>query len=266
MPSKAPPFLPPEQDWRFYFTGFFLEDFWKVDQVARLLACLEPICAPEFWGVEDLLHGPYQRATVERHLHDNADPKVGRAPLYLKRSSAPKYRANLNVGCGIHPHSLHLRSDLRHGDGDLHKLFSAADTLTSFLDVDFATIDLNRQGQPPETRMLRSGFGENLDRYIKWGLSNLWVRNYFGKRLVDLAGGVNAFKVKGAIVRPQSNGSVAVDFHDKPWEADAAELKAQQQKILPQLLAKTKLFYPDTRTVPAPKWQRPPGWQWPDLD
>jgi hypothetical protein len=37
-----------------------------------------------------------------------------------------------------HPLSLHLRSDLRHRDGDLLKLFSAADTLTSFLDLRLA--------------------------------------------------------------------------------------------------------------------------------
>jgi hypothetical protein len=265
VPSK-PEYLPPERDWRFYFTGYFLNDFWNVEQASLVLAGLEPIAAPEYWGFDDVIYGAYERSAVERQLREMQDPKEGRPPMYLKRSSAPKYRADVNVGNGIHPHSLHIRSDLRHEEGGLPKLFSAADTLTSFLDVDFATIDINRQGQPPETRMRRSGTTENLNRYIKWGLSNIWVRTYFGRRLVELAGGVTAFKVKGAIVRPQSNGSVALDLHATPWLADAAELKATQEQVLPQLLKKTGLFYPDTTAVPAPKWQRPPGWQWPDLD
>jgi hypothetical protein len=262
--------LPPEKDWRFFLSHYYLEDFWEIPRALRFLAILDQSAAPpEFWGPGEVLVGKYDRAELERYLLANQDPKESRPPLQLKRTAPPRYRANLNVGNGVHPHSFHLVADLRHREGELPELFTLADTLASSLDLEFGTIDINREGQDPATRMLRSGMTPNLDIYIELGFDTLFVRNYFGLRLVRCAGGPQAFAVGGAIVRPFANGTLAVDLHATPWLADPADLKAAQQQVLPALRASTGLFYAPKKPhqlypgTPGPNWQSPPGARWP---
>jgi hypothetical protein len=258
------------KDWRFFLSLYLLDDLWEVTRALQFLEILDQsIAPPEFWGPGDVLVGKYDRREVERYLLANQDPKESRPPLQLKRTTTPRYRANLNVGNGIHPHSFHLNADLRHADGELPQLFSLGDMLASSVNLEFATIDINREGQDPATRMLRSGMTPNLDIYIELGFHTLFVRNYFGARLVRLAGGPQAFTVDGAIVRPFANGALAVDLHATPWLADPGELKAAQQQVLPQLRATTGLFYSTKRPdqmypgSPGSNWQSPPGARWP---
>jgi hypothetical protein len=262
--STAPPVLPPEQDYRFFFSAFFHEDFWELAQALRFLAVLESTAAkPEFWGPGGVLAGKYMRLDLERYLLENHDPRESRPPLRLKRSTAPRYQADLNVGNGVHPHSFHLTSDLRHQDGELKALFDMADVLASAFLIEFGTVDINREAQPPETRLLRSGTTANLDVFVELGFHDIWARNYFGPRTVELAGGLPAFQVEGAIVRMLVNGAVALDLHPEAWTADPADLKKQQQLILPQLKARTGLFYATEGEklypgVPGRNWKSPP--------
>ncbi len=265
-----PDLLAPDKDWRFFLSVYSLDDLWDVARALHFLEILEQsIAPPEFWGPGDVLVGKYDRREVERYLRANQDPKESRPPLQLKRSTAPRYRASLNVGNGIHPHSFHLTADLRHTAEELLQLFSLGDTLSSSINLEFGTIDINRDGQDPVTRMLRSGMTPNLDIYIELGFHTLFVRNYFGLRVVRLAGGPQAFTVDGAIVRTFANGALAVDLHAAPWLADPVELKAAQQQVLPQLRATTGLFY-ITKSLdqlypgsPGSSWQSPPGARWP---
>src|SRR5215216_4402402 len=176
--------LPPDQDWRLFLSGFFLDDFWEVAQAMHFLEVLECGAPPEFWGPGEVIIGKYNRADIQRYLLDNQAPSDGRPPLQLKRTTAPRYRAVLNVGNAVHPHSFHLTSDLRHTETELPLLFALGDTLASTQNIEFGTIDINRAEQGPETRMLRSGTTSNLDVYIELGLYTIWVRNYFGARVV----------------------------------------------------------------------------------
>jgi hypothetical protein len=255
--------LQPDKDWRFFLSLYYLDDFWDVARALQFLQLLDQsIAPPEFWGPGDVIIGKYDRAEIQ-------DPKEGRPPLQLKRVTPPRYRGKLNVGNAVHPRSFHLNADLRHTEGELLQLFTLGDTLASSLSLEFATLDINREGQDPATRMLRSGMTPNLDIYIELGFYTLFVRNYFGARLVRLAGGPEAFAVDGAIVRPFTNGALAVDLHATPWLADPAELKAAQQQVLPQLRASTGLFYTGKRPdlsypgTPGANWQSPPGARWP---
>jgi hypothetical protein len=261
--------LPPDQDWCLFLSGFFLDDFWEVAQAIHFLEVLEQGAAPEFWGPGEVIIGKYNRADIHRYLLDNQDPSDGRPPLQLKRTTAPRYRAVLNVGNAVHPHSFHLTSDLRHTEAELPLLFALGDALASTQNIEFATIDINRAEQAPETRMLRSGTTSNLDIYLELGFYTIWVRNYFGARVVALAGGSNAFQVKGAIMRPLQNLAVAVDLHATPWLATPEELKAAQLQALPGLRERTGLFYTTTSPekmypgIPGRNWKPPPGARWP---
>lgn len=144
-------------------------------QVERALSFFElldqSVAPPEFWGPGDVIIGKYDRAEIQRYLLANQDPKEGRPPLQLKRVAPPRYRGKLNVGNAVHPHSFHLNADLRHTEGELPQFFTLGDTLASSLNLEFATLDMNREGQDPATRMLRSGHTPNLDIYIELGFS-----------------------------------------------------------------------------------------------
>jgi hypothetical protein len=176
---------------------------------------------------------------------------------------------SVNVGNAVHPHSIHMVSNLRHQPGELEQLFGIADTLAATLDIDFGSVDIYRIGAKPDLQIVSSGSAEHLGLYIDKGPRDVWVRTFFGPRLVALAGGPEAFAVDGAIVRPFTNGALAVDLHATPWLADPAELKAAQQQVLPQLRASTGLFYTGKRLdlsypgTPGANWQSPPGARWP---
>jgi hypothetical protein len=260
--------LPPEQDWRLFLSAFFLNDFWDVAQALHFLEILEQQSAPEFWGPGEVIIGKYNRADIQRYLLDNQTPSDGRPPLQLKRTTAPRYRAVLNVGNAVHPHSFHLTSDLRHEEGELPDLFTLGDALASSLDLEFATIDVNRAEQDPATRMLRSGTSSNLDIYLELGFYTIFARSYFGDRVVRLAGGSHAFHVEGAIVRFLKNHAVALDLHPTPWLAKPEELKATQLQVLPMLRDRTGLFYATVGEklypgTPGRNWKPPPGARWP---
>jgi hypothetical protein len=259
-------FLPQDQDWRFYSRSFLLDDLWQWPAAEKALHALESVAAPEYWGEGTILSDDYRIADIERHFRDNADPDVGRAGITIKRSKPPRYTAWLNVTNYSYPHLIKITSNLRHSEGELEQLFHLVDALSGSVEVDFGTIDLNREGQDPSTRMLPEGTGMNLEPYIDSGPEMIWVRNYIGPRVVALAKDYESWQRSGGLWRHLPNGELVLDLDQKPWDAKPETLKAAQQSILPKLIAGTGVFHPyddsDDPVYPAPpgpRWKPPPG-------
>jgi hypothetical protein len=263
-------FLDKAKDWRFYSSTFCLDDLWQWESCSKLLDVFEGVARPEFWGEGDVISGDYDRPAIRRYFEENSDPERGRSAIKLKRSSPPRFIANVNVGNPIHPHSVHLDSEHRHEAGEIEQLFLLADALASRMSIDFATIDINREGQDRKTRMLTSGTTTNLEPYISFGPGMIWVRNYFGPRLVRLGGGAAAFTRSGGFWRTLEDGTISLDVVERPWTASPEALKEAQNVVLRNLIRNTGIFHrePDDENAayppePGPKWEAPPGARWP---
>ena len=266
-------FLSKEEDWRFYSSTFCLDDLSEFDQCEKLLDALESVAAPEYWGDRDgAIVGPYDRKAIAEFFKAQQTGEGGtRFRMSLKRSSAPRYMAVVNVGTTVHPHSVRLEGTMRHSEGEVEQLFQVVDTIAESMHVDFASIDINREGQDPSTRMLRSGTSENLDWYIDVGPGMIWVRTYFGPRVIALAAEHDVWTSCGGIWRPSKNGVMVLDLHEQPWAAAPKDLKAVHQEVFPKLVERTGVFYfidddDDNADYPPrpPRWQPPPGAKWPD--
>lgn len=259
-------YLPRSADWELHASFFCLNTFWEFPEMEVLLDALESGAAPEYWGEGSVVSSSYDRGALRAYFADHTDPTEGRPPLVVKRSQAPRYIARINVGNTVHPHSIHLTSDYRHGAKELESLFRLADVVASRLRVELATIDLARLGQA-ESRMVVGATTEHLGAYIHGGPHAIWVRTYFGPRVVDLGGGMDRWTQCGGLWRTLPNGTLVLDLDRTPWERDPAELKAVQAALLARLIRSTGVFRIDgdvsSRTVPGPRWQPPPDSSWP---
>lgn len=187
--------------------------------------------------------------------------------MTLKRSTPPRYMALVNVGNAVHPHSVHITSDLRHSEGECEELFELVDAIALQLRVDFATVDLARSGQDPQTRMVSGGTTVHLGAYLDGGPEAIWVRTYFGPRLVELAGGPARWPGVGGSWRELANGTLVLDVIREPLLRLPEELKAAQMALLPGLRHATGIFRvddePTSRPTRGPRWQPPPSARWP---
>ena len=258
--------IPKSADWEVHASFFCLDNFWEFREMEVLLDALERDAAPEFWGEGGIVGSRYERPKIQAYFADHADPGEGRPPLVLKRSSQPRYVARVNVGNTVHPHSIHLTSDYRHGENEIESLFGVADVLASRLRLDFATIDLARLGQA-ESRMVIGATTEHLGAYIHGGPHAIWVRTYIGPRVVQLGGGMERWTSCGGLWRTLSNGTLALELDRTAWRREPEELKAVQVDLLPRLIQSTGVFRIDgdvsSKTVAGPRWQAPPGASWP---
>jgi hypothetical protein len=260
--------LPKDQDYAFRCTVFSLRNFWDFHQASVLLSAIEGVAAPEYYGEADIVHSDYDRREIQRWFRENQDPLEGRPSLELRRGTAPRYSISINVGNGVHPHSVHLTSNLRHEVGELAKLFELADAIADDADVDFGSVNLYREGTPKATVLVDGGTAENLGGYIHNGPGDVWARTYFGLRLVTLAGSEAAFTGSPGNWRRLKSGVLVLDLDPAPWDRTPDELKAAQLNVAPPLKARTGIFaVPDGNDfgddVPGPRWQPPAGWLWP---
>jgi len=260
--------LPKDQDYAVHCVVFSLRNFWDFQQLSRLLSSIEAVAEPEYFGEGDIVHSDYDRGEIQRWFRENQDPVEGRPSLELRRGTAPRYSISVNVGNGVHPHSVHLTSNLRHEVGELAKLFELADAIADDAEVDFGSINLYRQGSPKDVQLVEGGTFENLGSYIHNGPSDVWARTYFGLRLVALAGNESAFTGTLGKWRRLKRGVLVLDLDPAPWDRSPDELKAAQLAIAPALKARTGIFaVPDGNDfgddVPGPRWEPPAGWLWP---
>jgi hypothetical protein len=261
--------IPKEEDYYFQCSLFSLLNFWEFHQLVRLLGVLERVAPPEYFGDSDVVHSDYDCAAIEGWFQQTSSPKEGRPSLELKRSTHPRYSMSVNVGNAVHPHSIHMVSNLRHQPGELEQLFGIADTLAATLDIDFGNVDIYRIGAKPDLQIVSSGSAEHLGLYIDNGPRDVWVRTFFGPRLVALAGGAALATVQGGHWRQLAMGVLAADLTATPWRSTPEELKAAHVEFAPRLQAASGIFA--TRNgnrfgddVPGPLWQPPPDARWPD--
>jgi hypothetical protein len=260
--------IPADQDYKFQCSLFSLLNFWEFHEFARVLNVLESVAAPEYFGDSDILHSDYDRTAIEHWFQQTRDPREGRPSFELKRSSVPRYSMSINVGNTVHPHSLHLLSHVRHQAGELEQLFALADALATDLEIDFGSVDLYREGSEQDALVVPGGTAEHLGLYIENGPRDVWVRTYFGTRLVMLAGSEPALKSAGGIWRRLRTGVLALDLAASPWDRSPEELKAAQVAIAPKLRQQSGIFaVRDGNTfgddIPGPRWQPPLNASWP---
>jgi hypothetical protein len=256
------------QDYAVHCTVFSLRNFWDFQQLSRLLSSIEAVAAPEYFGEADIVHSDYDRSEIQRWFRQSQDPVEGRPSLELRRGTTPRYSISVNVGNGVHPHSVHLTSNLRHEVGELAKLFELADAIADDAEVDFGSVNLYREGAAKAARLVEGGTFENLGPYIHNGPSDVWARTYFGLRLVALAGNESAFMGSPGKWRRLKSGVLVLDLDPAPWDRTPDELKAAQLAVAPTLKVRTGIFaVPDGNEfgddVPGPRWQPPAGWLWP---
>jgi len=261
----AEKFLPKDADWRFTASVFCLNDLSLWPNANLVASAFEAVAAPEYWGEDSQVSDDYSRRAIEQHFA-KAAPGDNRYPLILKRATVPRYTASVNIGNTIHPHSVHIDSSLRHAEGELEKLFGLVDRLAESLEIDFASIDIFREGQARGTRIDSSGHGENLSPYIRVGPQWIWIRTYIGPRLVALAGGARVWHDCGGLWRYLNNGVMVLDLKEKPWLSTPEELKAEHDQLMPRVLARTGIFHyedEDEEEIAGLRWRAPPGAKWP---
>lgn len=258
--------IPKEREWKLHSALYSLQWLSSMEQVSPVLDALGEVAPPQWWGEGGIFSDAYSRESIGEWFRRTVDRegRTERTTLMLKRSSAPRYIATVNVGNWVHPHSVHLTSEMRHEDGDFASLFAVTDLLASRLELEFGSIDLRREAQDPETMLCRTGDAEHLGVYIDQGPSRLWARTYFGRRLLQLGGGAKAFMASRGRWRTLEGGALALDLVAEPWNAEPAVLKAAQQELMPALSKATGLFAGDgPYPCPGPKWAPPPNARWP---
>jgi hypothetical protein len=260
--------LKKSDEYEFHCALYSLRSFWQYAEFASVLTVLEGVAVPEYFGEDDIVHSDYDRSEIARWFKQTDDPSEGRPPFVLKRAAVPRYSMSVNVGNAVHPHSIHLSSTLRHEAGELEKLFELADALADDADLDFGSVNLYREGSAAESDLGEGGEFEDLGDYIANGPKLVWVRTFFGLRLITLAGSAAAFTGAGGSWRRLTSGVLALDLDARPWERTPEELRAAQLTIAPNLRARTGIFaVPDGNAfgddVPGPRWQPPAGALWP---
>jgi hypothetical protein len=231
-----------------------LADVQESALVEKLLTLLEqdPVLPPTHWGAGMGLRDPYERAAVLEAVR-SAEP--GELVPHVRRLRPVRYEAWWYSEQAVLS-SFQLESRLPIVPEAPRALCEAMSRLASVLPVDYGHVDLRFEPQERSTYMDPSGSFDHLGFYGRLGPETLYPRTFFGPRLLNMVGGVDALRVLGPALQPLDNGVWQLDLVPEPWSSEPVSLKQAQ------LPAQAELRLAGLLTQSVDGWKSAPGARW----